>query len=208
MPISREDFHQNPEAAKQFLESREGALLHELGHYVAANVDGLVSAHVIVEDRDHRNCCAALYIAPVSRPRIENNLDRRKFIASAGALTEIHFCEVPILRRIGPDIGMYFGPFWQFERQVAVDGWSAMHLGQIAAHASCIEMNFDRCINYLASNRYLMDGFHVIPSSKLVPPGPRSIMELLDDWLRTASKRARKSALRDYLDERAGMRSD
>ena len=208
MPIPRNDFHQNPEAAMQFLESQSGLLMHELGHFVAANVDGLVSAHIIIEDREDNDCCAALQIAPVSQPSIESDPRRREFVASAGALTEIHFCNASVLRRIGPDIQNYFGSarFPQFHRQEAVALWSARHLDHIGSYAGCVDTNYDRCIEYLANDRYLIDGYHVIPSSALVPPSPRSIFERLDDWFRTAPKKARKSALKEYLNELAQIR--
>lgn len=213
MSIEREHFHQDPEAARDFLEGREGVLLHELGHYVAANLDGLVSGHIIVEDRECRDCTAALHIVRVSRPHIEYNPARRELIASAGALTELYFCKTPILRRLGPDIEMYFGPHfvrqlvYQFDREAAIMLWREHHLDRLEKHANCIQENFRRCAAHLASKRYLIDGFHVIPSGVLSPPTTRSIVERLDDWLRTFSKRARRRALIDYLEERARVRA-
>ena len=207
MPIPRNLFHQNPDTAMQFLESRRGLLVHELGHFVAANVDGLVSGHMIIEDREGNNSCAALQIASVSRPSIERDPSRRKFVASAGALTEMYFCNASVLRRIGPDIQNYFGyALFRGSRHQAVAFWSTRHLDHIERYADCIDANYDRCIKYLASDRYLIDGYHVIPSSALVPPRPRSIFERLDDRIRTASKRARRSALKEYLADLAEMR--
>lgn len=213
MSIEREHFHQDPEAAKDFLEGRKGALLHELGHYVAANLDGLVSGHIIVEDCQSRDCTAAFHIAHVSRQHIEYNPARRELIASAGALTELYFCKTPILHRLGPDIVMYFGPnferqlIYQFDRGAAIMLWRERHLDRIEKNANYIQENFCRCAAHLASKRYLIDGFHVIPSGALRSPGTRSIMERLDDWLRTFSKKTREQVLMDYLDERARMRA-
>jgi hypothetical protein len=58
MPIDRELLHNHPEAAKAFLDSQEGSLLHEVGHYVAANIGGMISGHLIVNATAQRAAAA------------------------------------------------------------------------------------------------------------------------------------------------------
>jgi hypothetical protein len=185
-----------------FLESRQGVLLHELGHYVAANIGGLVSGYIIVEDRDDRDCSGAFHIARVSRQHLEASPPRRELTAAAGALVEIHFCNSSVLRRLGPDVEMYFAPnlirqiMYQTDRDAAVSLWQERHLDLIEEHADCIEKNFERCATFLSEGRYLVHGYHVIPTSALISPAPRSLVERFDDYLRT---RARVRALTAYL---------
>jgi hypothetical protein len=187
------------------LESRQGVLLHELGHYVAANVGGLVSGYIIIEDRDDRDCSGAFHIARVSRQHLEASTSRRELTAAAGALAEIHFCSSSVLRRLGPDIELYFAPnfirqiIYQNDRDDAVSLWQERHLTLIEEHADCIAKNFERCVALFSEGRYLIHGYHVIPTSALISPSPRSLPERLDDYLRT---RAPVQALTAYLQRR------
>ncbi len=193
MPILQNYSRDNPMGMSRFLESRQGVLLHELGHYVAANIDGLVSGHLIIEDRDDRNCSGAFRIARVSRQHFDGNPSRQELTAAAGALAEMHFCNSAVLRRLGPDIDVYFAPnlirqiIYQVDRADAIILWQQRHFALITQHADCIEKNFERCITLLSEGAYLINGYHVIPTSALISPSPRSIMERLDDYLRTYS---------------------
>lgn len=52
MPIDHHRLWNSKQAAKEFLLSHVGVLLHELGRYVAANESGLAAGHIVIEASD------------------------------------------------------------------------------------------------------------------------------------------------------------
>ena len=52
MFIDRDRLWSDKRAAKKFLLSLAGVLLHELGHYVAANETSLVAGHLMIKASD------------------------------------------------------------------------------------------------------------------------------------------------------------
>jgi hypothetical protein len=84
--------------------------------------------------------------------------------------------------------------------------WHNDYLPRVGALAGCIDANFDRCAALLLSNRFLLEGYHVIPSCMLRPPAGRGLFERLYEMVRTLTRKARSGALEAYLAERQQLR--
>ena len=156
--------------AETFLASRAGVLLHELGHYVAANAKRAVAGHIILTADSGAfrplDGMAAL------------DADEIAFVCAAGALAEQHFCGTILHRRLGPDLARYVTvrpPSDPGTRVIdIIEEWKRDYTDRMAQVAACVEMNFDRCMDYVARHRCLIDEHHVIPSVLLKLPYRRS----------------------------------
>jgi hypothetical protein len=210
MPITRELFYRDSAASMAFAESRWGVLLHELGHWAAANEKDLISGHLIIEDRDDFRCVGAFALDDMSQGKISADAKRRSFVAAAGAVAELYFCDRTKPGRLGPDIESYLSSSPHLDPRLSdktvVSTWHNDYLPRVEALAGCIDVNFDRCAALLLSNRFLLHGYHVIPSCMLRPPARRGLFESLYEMFRTLTKKARFRALKEYLAERQQLR--
>ena len=107
MPVARELFYNDTASARAFLESRSGVLLHEIAHWAAANEHGLISGHLIIGDRDDDRCVGAFALDDKSQKELAVDAKRRSFVAAAGAVAELYFCDNTKPSRLGPDIESY-----------------------------------------------------------------------------------------------------
>lgn len=210
MPVTRELFYRDSAASIAFAGSRWGVLLHELGHWAAANEKGLISGHLIIEDRDDFRCVGAFALDDMSQWKIAADAERRSFVAAAGAVAELCFCNRTKPGRLGPDIESYLSSSPHFDPRLSdktvVSMWQNHFSPRIEALAGCIDTNFDKCAALLLSNRFLLQGYHVIPSCMLKPPSRRGLFESLLEMVRTLTKKARFRALEAYLAEREQFR--
>lgn len=66
--------------------------------------------------------------------------------------------------------------------------------------------NTEMMTDVIRSGRYAIDGFHVLPSSRLTILRGQTVRDRLEHWLRTAPSFARKAALGRYRElERVGI---
>lgn len=204
MSIDRELLHAHPEHAKAFLDSRDGTILHEAGHYVAANIVGMLSGHLIVSAKSDR-AAAAFVFDDRSARCLALSPGRASLVSSAGFLAEYHFCGQARIARSRNDIAAYQSMFGMYPADMVVALWKRDHLDRIAAYATCVETNFDRCVRYCSSNRFFIDDHHVIPSCMLRSPRWRSPSAHLDEVVWTYPMKARRRALEEFLAVQANV---
>lgn len=176
MPINQNAMKADAARAKTFLASPAGVLLHELGHHAAANAEGVVPGHVIASG--HSGGFRPLHGLGSIGP------DCLAFMCAAGALAEDHFCGSILQHRLGPDLQLYVAirPAAGFETRVfdIIEEWKVAYAGRVAELADCIEVNLDRCTDYVDRRRFLLGEHHIIPSAVLKLPHRRT----WTGWLR------------------------
>lgn len=204
MPLERELLRTNPMAADAFLGSQDGAILHEVGHYVAANLDGLIRGHIIVPANLKRHS-GAFVPDDHSAGILNSNSARWSLVSSAGVIAEYHFCGRAKLGAAKADIAAYQSKITFMRADGVVEQWKRDHLDRIAAHAACIEENFDRCVRFCRTNRFLIRDHHVIPTAAMRSPRQRGLRERLDELLRTYPEKARSHALIEFEEAKAGL---
>lgn len=204
MPLDPKLLHTNPMAADVFLGSHKGTILHEIGHYVAANLDGLTCGHIIIPvDTDRHS--GAFVPLDLSAEILCSDPARWSLVSSAGVLAEYHFCGRAMVGAARGDFAAYQAVFGLMPEDAIVERWTRDHLDRIAAHAACIEQNFDRCVYYCNSNRFLTDNHHVIPSCAMRPPQQRGLRARLDEAVWTYPIKARRCALDEFLAAQASL---
>ena len=195
MPIEREMLSENPDAAYAFLTSQRGAILHEVGHYVGANLDGLARGHLII--RADGSSGGFVPDGP-SSDLISADPRRWSLVAASGVLAEYHFCGEARIGAARGDIEAYQRVFGLSCVDLVLDRWWREHLQRIAAHAHFIEVNFDRCVEFCRDNRFLITDYHVIPSCRLRSPRWRGVGERLDEVVWTYPIKERRRALQEF----------
>lgn len=192
MPIDPHALKADARLAETFLASQTGVLLHELGHYVAANAERVVPGHIILAAHSGA-------FRPLNGLETFDS-DRLAFVCAAGALAEQHFCGTTLHRRLGPDLARYVTvrPPADPETRVIdiIEEWKRDYTDRIAALAPCVEVNLDRCMNYVARRRFLMGEHHVIPSAVLKLPYRRS----WTSWLRERRATMRPACRRHMVE--------
>jgi hypothetical protein len=201
MPINRDLLWKNKSAAKEFLQSQAGVTLHELGHYAAANEKGLVAGHILIEASDCNVTSGQFAFSDEYKKQLD--VDRCAFISAAGAMAELYFCDLTAPFRLRPDIAAYCSLLNWIDPKVTTEGligiWHnryAVRMGELAIN---IEMNFERCIQLCATDDFLHDGVHVIPSHLLDPPYFRSQKELDQEFEETSPLVARQKARQTFM---------
>lgn len=171
MPIDQRALNADVRLAETFLASQAGVLLHELGHYVAANAERVVAGHIVLTAH-----------SGAFRPRhgmTALNSDQIAFVCAAGALAERHFCGTTLHSRLGADLARYVAirPPSDPETRVidVIEEWKRDYTGRMAGLAAYVEVNLDRCMNYVARRRFLIGEVHVIPSTVLKLPYRRTL---------------------------------
>lgn len=205
MPIDRELLHANAELAAAFLDSRKGTILHEAGHYVAANIVGMLSGHLIVSAKSERSAAAFVFDDRSARC-LAFHPERASLVSSAGFLAEHSFCGQARIARSRNDIAAYQSMFGVYSADMVVAHWKRDHLDRIAAHQACIETNFDRCLRYCESGKFLIDDHHVIPSCMLRSPRWRGLRARFDEAVWTYPMDARRRAFEEFLMAAANSR--
>jgi hypothetical protein len=199
--INRGILYANPFAAQKFLRRQAGAILHEIGHFEAANIEWLVSGHVIIQDRDDDNCVGGFVPDQISLARLRAHPSVYRFVCAAGAVTELYFCDRTNVRRHDHDIEHYMAAPWTdvgLDPIAVVKSWQNMYFTRIEAIAARIEVNFDRCMAHCCSRRFLLGTHHVIPTCVFKSPH-RGLFAHLDELVRTWPTRERIGALSRYL---------
>ncbi|MCW5691001.1 MAG: hypothetical protein KIT48_01410 [Pseudolabrys sp.] len=170
MPINQSGLKADLFLAETFLASQAGVLLHELGHYVAANAERVVPGHIILTAHSGA-------FRPLNGLETFDS-DHLAFVCAAGALAEHHFCGTILHRRLGPDLAQYVAirPPADPETRVIdmIEEWKAAYSARMVGLADCIEVNFGRCAGYVDRRRFLMGEHHVIPSAVLKLPYRRT----------------------------------
>jgi hypothetical protein len=201
MRIDRNLFWNNKSKAKEFLLSRAGVTLHELGHYTTANETGLVAGHILIEALDCKVTSGKFAFSDEYKKQLD--VDRCAFISAAGAMTELYFCNLTAPHRLQPDIIAYRSLLsWVDPRvndEVLIGIWQNRYAARIGALASSIEMSFEKCIGLCATDAFLLDGVHVIPSHLLDPPYSRSQKELDREFEETSPLAARQKARETFM---------
>lgn len=177
----------NARLAEAFLTSQAGVLLHELGHYVAANAERVVAGHIVLTAHSGG-------FRPLDEMASLGG-DQVAFVCAAGALAEQHFCGTILHRRLGPDLARYVAarPPCDPETRVIgiIDEWKQDYGARMAQLAPCVEMNFDRCMDFVARRRFLMGELHVIPSAVFMLPYRRTWAEWLSEMRGTTGATCR-----------------
>jgi hypothetical protein len=199
MAIDRRRFWSDKRAAKRFLLSRAGVLLHELGHYVATNETGLAAGHLLVEASDETTS-GRFVIADEYLPRLD--VDQCAFISAAGAMAELYFCDLTNPARLGPDIAAFRSLLTWIDPRLTDAGliglWQKRYGTRFAALAGAVDANFDICQRLCEHDEFLLDGVHVIPSYVLVSPFPRERHALDVEIVQTAPLSIRRSVRQDF----------
>jgi hypothetical protein len=202
VPIEREIVRGSPDAAYAFLTSQRGAILHEVGHYVAANLDALVCGHLIIRVD---GASGGFVPDDPSSDLISADPRRWSLVAASGVLAEYHFCGEARFGAARGDIEAYQAMFGFSPVDQIIARWKQDHLERIAAHAGCIEANFERCVRYCRHSRFLIGDYHVIPSCRLLSPRRRGLSARLDEAVWTYPMKQRSRALQEFLGARAGL---
>lgn len=206
MRLDRDLLHRRQDLADALLDGQHGTILHEVGHYTAANADGMVRGHLIVHASSAR-AAAGFVPDDISAKQLASDPARWSLVASAGLLAEHHFCGQTRPARARADIAAYQAVFGLAAANLIIAGWKRDHLAPIGALADYIAANFDRCVHYCDSNRFLIDDHHVIPSCMLRSPRWRGLRQRLDEAVWTYPVRERRRALAEFLAGRAGSRT-
>lgn len=198
--------HRRPELADAFLDSQHGTILHEVSHYTTANADGMVRGHLVIHARSAR---AAGGFVPddMSAKQLASDRERWSFVASAGLLAEHHFSGRTRPARAQADIAAYQAVFGLAAADLIIAGWKRDHLARIGALAGYIAANFERCVHYCDSNRFLIEDYHVIPSCMLRSPRWRGWRQRLDEAVWTYPVKERCRALAEFLAAHGGSRT-
>ncbi len=206
MRLDRDLLHRRPELADALLDGQHGTILHEVSHYTAANADGMIRGHLIIHASSAR-AAAGFVPDDKSAKQLAADPARRAFVASAGLLAEHHFCGKTRPARARADIAPYQVVFGLAAADLIIARWKQDHLARIGALASCIQANFDRCVHYCDTNRFLIDDHHVIPSCMLQSPRWRGLRARLDEAVWTYPLRERRRALEEFLAANARSRT-
>ena len=178
----------NARLAEAFLTSQAGVLLHELGHYVAANAEVIVSGHIVWTG----DSGAFLPLHGLKAP----TRDQLAFACAAGALAEQHFCGTILHRRLGQDVARYVKVRPPVNPETTlidiVDEWKRTYSSRMAKLAACVELNFERCTAYVARRRFVIDEHHAIPSVVLRRPYRRTFLGWLGERLATMETTSRR----------------
>lgn len=205
MAINRELLHANTELAAAFLDSRKGSILHEAGHYVAANMDGMLSGHLIVNAKSERSAAAFVFDDRSARC-LAFQPERASLVSSAGFLAEYFFCAQARNTRSRNDIAAYQSMFGIYPADMVVARWKRDYLDLIAAYHADLEANFDCCVHFCNNNTFRIGDHHVIPSCMLLSPRWRGPRQWFDEVILTYPKSARRRALKEFLTAVANAR--
>jgi hypothetical protein len=180
--------------------SSAGVLLHELAHYVTANETGHVAGHLLLDALDDEATSGRFVIIDEYLPRLD--VDQCAFISAAGAMAELHFCDLTNVSRLGPDIAAFCSLLTRIHPEVTDAGlislWRDRYETRFAALAGTLDANFDICQGLCEQGDYLIDGVHVIPSCVLIPPLPRERHVLNAEIVRTAPLSTRRKVRQDF----------
>jgi hypothetical protein len=202
MSFPRKLFYENADEARKFVVSQEGTILHEIGHYVAANSEDLVAGHCIVEHGTDQVSSAFVYHDNYGNEFLAST-DRCAYTAAAGAVTELYFCNNTDIGRLGPDIIAYCKLLQKtptdLTPQDVVSIWQHDYFLRIESIADSIVANYDRCVALCRSRRFLIGSHHVIPTCCLRPPCRRNLMSRFAEARETQPKPARERALERFL---------
>ncbi|MCK1597951.1 hypothetical protein [Bradyrhizobium sp. 164] len=203
--LDRDLLLRRPELADAFLDGRLGAILHEVAHYAAANASGMVRGHLIIHASSER-AAAGFVPDDESAEQLRSDRARWSFAASAGLLAEFYFCGNGRPRRAQGDVAAYQAVFGLAPAEEIIARWKRDHLARVGALTACIATNFERCLNYCRSERFLLGDHHVIPSCMLQPPRWRWLSERLDEAVWTYPVKERRRALEEFLAANACFR--
>ncbi len=203
MQLDRDLLHRRPDLADALLDSQHGTILHEVSHYTAANADGMIRGHLIIHASSAR-AAAGFVPDDMSAKQLASDPARWSFVASAGLLAEHHFCGQTRPARARADIAAHQAAFGLDVADVIIAGWKRDHLARVGALDECIAGNFDRCVHYCDTNRFLIDDHHVIPSCMLWSPRWRGPRARLDEAVWTYPVKQRRRALEEFLAAHAG----
>lgn len=196
MIIDRSRLWSNKQAAKQFLLSSAGVLLHELGHHAAANEVGVTAGHVLLEVNDCETASGRFVIADHYLSKL--SVDQCAFISAAGALAELYFCDLTKPERLRGDIAAYESLLaWKDPRLTSASllgMWREQYSKRFAKLANVVESNFDTCLRLCNHGDFVLDAVHVIPTSMLSTPFARSQEELGLEIKQTAPLSPRQRA--------------
>ena len=205
MQLDRDLLHRRPDLADALLDSQHGTILHEVSHYTAANADGMIRGHLIIHASSAR-AAAGFLPDDMSAKQLESDPARWSFVASAGLLAEHHFCGRTRPACARADIAAHQAVFGLAAADLIIARWKQDHLARIGALAGCIAANVDRCFHYCDTNKFLIDGHHVIPSCMLGSPRRRGLPARLDEAVWTYPLKERRRALEEFLAAHAGSR--
>lgn len=200
MTLDRPHLCSDKRAAKKFLLSSAGVLLHELAHYVAANETSLVAGHLMIEASNDETASGRFVIIDEYLPKLD--VDQCAFVSAAGALAELHFCDLTNPARLGPDIAAFGTVLTRIDPGLTIAGlialWRDRYGMRFAALANALKMNFEICDRLCERGEFLLDGVHVIPSYVLVAPLPRERHALDAEIVQTAPLSTRWKVRQDF----------
>jgi hypothetical protein len=201
MPIDRELMHAHPEHAEAFLDSRNGTMLHEAGHYVSANIVGILSGHLITSAKSERAAAAFVF-------------DDRSAAASRYILSELRWFRRPAFwlnitsadkrgLRVRATISQHINRCLAF----TPPKWlSRAGNATTSSHCRTARLHREefRSVRSLLRQQQVP---HVIPSCMLRSPRWRGLRAWFDEAVWTYPMNARRRALGEFLIADANSRS-
>ena len=185
-----------------FLESGDGQVFHEVSHYCAANEKARAVGHIIISDQTR---AAAFVTHPMDLQSLMADTDRFQFTAAAAAVAEMRICDTTEINRASLDARnfheyvnqQYTGTPEELTRTIR--GWVASYGSRIDALSRKIQRTYDDCALAVDERRYLLRGYHVIPSA-ILAHGFFAKDDIAAHEKETISPEAMERALDSYLD--------
>ena len=183
-----------------FLTSLSGVVLHELGHYAAANLITHVVGHIVVERSPGDPKGAFIFYEPTL---IAPNPESLGFVFAAGGMAEIEFAGITNPNRLRSDIAAFEALLADVSPELGPTGligyWLTQYQPQFSTLADLVETNFSTCQQLLQSGSYRIGGYDIIPSYLLQTKGQRDRLTMHREVVLTEPLKARLKALEKYL---------
>jgi hypothetical protein len=202
MPFDHILYIRNSEFAEEILASFRGTLLHELGHYTGANSTNIAGGHIVIDNNENRG---AFVVHDSYRAQLEADVPRHKLTFAGACVLELYACDRTNIARCKIDVDHYLG---RYESVTDIDDevrisvmmkWRNDHIDLFSNNRKTIRNNYELCLTIMTEKIYLIDGFYVIPTSRLTPPYQRSDEDCIREEELVDTEAARRVALDQFI---------
>jgi hypothetical protein len=208
MPFNHITYIRDEAFAENLLTSFRGTLIHELGHYTGANSNNIAGGHLIIEDIRNRG---AFVVHNSYRLQLEADENRHKLAFAGACVLELYACGLTNVNRCKIDVDNYLGRYENVSdiddtiRIGVMNKWKDDYTIFFRSHRLSIRGNYELCLRLVTERDYLIDGFHVIPTSRLTPPHQRNEADRVREEELVNTEAARLIALKQFIgDDNAG----
>jgi hypothetical protein len=204
MPINKICYIDNEASAMSLFASSLGTLLHELGHYIGANSTNVAGGHIVIADGGTRG---AFIVHEQYLPELQADARRHKLTIAGACVLESYACNLTSINRCRVDVDRYLTLF-DFRtdvddslRGMIMKDWQVKYMNYFRSHRLLIRGNYELCSQIMSERNCIIDGYHVIPTSRLTPPHPRSDADRAREEEVVDTEAARRAALRQLVGE-------